>query len=113
MFKKILKNLFKNEWYYWYRGEKKLAIIGWGIKILLNISILLSSLGINGVFIGLILALANDIVIIGALVLLSFTNVPFKNYLSGIVVWNILLISLIWFISRFLLSSIAIKKGKI
>jgi len=110
MLKKILKNFFKNEWYYWYRGEKLLALSGWGIKILLNILLFLSSLGINGIILGLILALVNDIVIIGALILILFTKIPFKDYLGKIIIENIFFIILIWIISRFFISFIAIKK---
>ena len=104
---------FKNEWFYWYSGYKKIAILGWGLKILIMMLFFLISAGKFGVILAIILGFLNDITLIGIIILmisLSIFGFGIPNFLYKILFSLISGIVVSWVIVRLIVSYIFFKK---
>ena len=104
---------FKNEWFYWYSGHKKIAIIGWVVKILIMMLFFLSSMKEFGIVLAIILGFLNEIVligIIGLMIFLSISGFSIPSFLYNTLFSLIKGIIISWIIARLVISYIAFKK---
>jgi hypothetical protein len=109
----MLSYFFKNEWFYWYSGYKKIAIIGWVVKILIMMLFFLISAGEFGIVLAIILGFLNDIVLIGIIVLMIFLSIfgfGIPSFLYDALFSLIMGVIVSWIIARLVISYIAFKK---
>jgi len=104
---------FKNEWFYWYSGYKKIAIIGWVVKILIMMLFFLISAGEFGIVLAIILGFLNDIALMGIIVLMIFLSMSgfrIPSFLYDALFSLIMGVIASWIIARLVISYIAFKE---
>jgi len=103
---------FKNEWFYWYSGYKKIAITGWMVKILIMMLFFFSSAGEFGIILAIILGFLNDIALIGIIVLMIFLSISgfgIPSFLYDALFSLIMGVIVSWIIARLVISYMAFK----
>jgi hypothetical protein len=107
--RQCLPYFLKNEYYYWYTGRKKVALIGWGVGALLSLFFFYSQWGSWGVFLAPLFLMAHWVQILLSLFALFF--LPHIPIVSGMVESTLasFLITAIsaWFWQRLILTFIA------